>query len=169
MSDALPKPYVVLVCTANTCRSPMAHRLLEHALAREPEPLRSLRVQSAGIGAIDGERASRNSAEALRKVGLSLENHRSRKLTPELAANASAIFVMTRSHLRMLNLSFEKLPKAVHLMRDFAPGDEAEIPDPYGQNLAAYESCRDSMVEAIPGILRFLRSQPELFAPGTTA
>lgn len=160
MSEAPAQPYVVLVCTGNTCRSPMAQKLLEHALAKESEPLKSLKVLSAGIGAIDGERASRNSVEALRKVGLSLENHSSRRMTEGLARNAFAIFAMTRSHLRMLDLSFDHLPKHVHLMREFAAeAGEPEIPDPYGGNLAAYEACRDSMVETIPGIVRFLREE----------
>lgn len=158
MSD-LPQPYVLFVCTANTCRSPMAQRLLEHALAREEEPLKSLKVLSAGIGAINGEPPSRNSVEALRKVGLHLDGHTSRLVTPEMIRRAAAVFVMTRSHLRMLGLSFDPLPPHVYLMRAFTEGDEEEIPDPFGQSLPAYEACRDSMVEAIPGILRFLKAQ----------
>ena len=46
------------------------------------------------------------------------------------------------------------------LMREFAPGGAGEIPDPYGCGLAQYEECRDAMIEAIPGILRFLRELP---------
>ena len=60
---------IVAVCTANICRSPMAAALLQHALAARPEPLRSLRVVSAGVAARSGDLVSENSVLALRKVG----------------------------------------------------------------------------------------------------
>ena len=51
---------ILIVCTANICRSPMGEGLLRHALAAEPEPLRSLKVLSAGVAARDGEPVSEN-------------------------------------------------------------------------------------------------------------
>ena len=43
-------------------------------------------------------------------------------------------------------------------MRDLIDGDvDREIPDPFGGPLPAYEASRDSMVEAIPSIVQFLR------------
>ena len=70
------------------------------------------------------------------------------------------LFGMTASHLRALRSQFERLPPHMLLMREFAPGGAGEIPDPYGCGLAQYEECRDAMIEAIPGILRFLRELP---------
>jgi protein-tyrosine-phosphatase len=57
--------FVTCVCTANVCRSPMAEALLRHALAAEPEPLKSLQVVSAGVSAWDGYPITENSAAAL--------------------------------------------------------------------------------------------------------
>ena len=48
---------LVVVCTGNTCRSPMAAQLLRHALAAEEEPLKSLEVVSAGVSAFAGDSA----------------------------------------------------------------------------------------------------------------
>jgi protein-tyrosine phosphatase len=46
----------------------------------------------------------------------------------------------------------------VHLYREFIPGvEDPVISDPFGGPLAEYEACRDSMVEAVPHILAWLR------------
>lgn len=134
----------------------MAEKLLEHALAAEEEPLRSLKVASAGIAACNGESASPNSHKALQKVGLSLAGHVSQPVSRELLDRSLAIFGMTESHRALLTYHFDPLPQHVYLMREFL-NDHHEIPDPYGMNLDEYEACRDSMVEAIPSIIRFLK------------
>ncbi len=150
---------IVTVCTANICRSPMAGALLAHALKAQPEPLRSLDVISAGVAARQGEKVSANSVQALKKVGLDISGHVSRPLTEELVHRALVILVMTESHRAMINLTFEPPPANVHLFREFMPGSaEREIPDPFGGPLKHYEACRDEMVEAIPGLIDFLRS-----------
>jgi protein-tyrosine-phosphatase len=155
----MPAPkLIVTVCTANVCRSPMAEALLRHALAAEPEPLRSCEVVSAGVAARGGERASVNSLEALAKVGLRIDGHRSRVLTPELAARADLILCMTESHRAVIGLALDPMPENVFLWREFMPGvANREIADPYGGPLAEYAACRDEMVEAVPSILAYLR------------
>ena len=153
-----PRP-IIFVCTANICRSPMAEALFQHALAAEPEPFRSIAVASAGVSAVDGQPASPNSVEAMRKVGLNLADHRSRHLTQVLLDEALAVLCMTESHLDIIRLQYRKIPERVHLMREFMTDTrDHEIPDPFGGNLRTYESCRDSMVEAIPSLLKFVRS-----------
>lgn len=151
---------VLVVCTANICRSPMAAGLLQHALAAEPEPLRSLKVESAGVVARSGERVSENSVIALRKVGIDISQHVSRPLTQEMLNRAVAVICMTESHRAMIQLQAEPPPQHVYLFREFMPskGDK-EIPDPFGGPLRIYELCRDEMVEAIPSLVDFLRTR----------
>jgi protein-tyrosine phosphatase len=154
-----PSKPIIFVCTANICRSPMAAELLRHALDAEPEPHRSIPVTSAGVSAVDGQPASPNSVEAMRKVGLSLSDHRSRHLTQTILNDALAVFCMTESHRDIMNVQYRELPKRIHLMREFMTDtSDHEIPDPFGGNLRTYESCRDSMVEAIPSLLKFIRT-----------
>ena len=62
----------------------MAAALLQHALSAQPEPLRSLKVTSAGVSARRGEAVSENSVIALKKVGIDLSKHVSQPLTQEL-------------------------------------------------------------------------------------
>jgi protein-tyrosine phosphatase len=156
---------ILFVCTANICRSPMAQRLMAHALHAEPPPLKHLLVVSAGISAYGGDPVSPNSQRVLEPVGLDLSDHLSQRLTQDLVDRSFAIFCMTSMHKVLVESQFENIGH-LYLMREFMPdGVDKEIPDPYGQDRAAYEFTRDSMVEAIPSILRFLRQEFRVPAP----
>ena len=157
----MPAPGKILtVCTANICRSPMAAALLQHALAAQPEPLRSLKVASAGVAARSGDKVSENSVLALKKVGLDIANYVSRPLTQEMLNEAEMILCMTESHRAMIRFQAEPAPKNIFLFREFMPqrGDK-EIADPYGGPLKIYEAARDEMVEAIPSLVEFIKTQ----------
>lgn len=137
----------------------MAAALLQHALAAQPEPLRSLRVISAGVAARGGEQVSENSVLALRKVGLDIASHRSRALTQEMLDDAVAVLCMTESHRSMIQLQAEPAPANLFLFRQFLPGTgDKEIGDPFGGPLRLYEAVRDEMVESIPSLVAHLKT-----------
>lgn len=149
---------ILCVCTGNICRSPMAEALLRHALAAEDGPAKDLTVVSAGLSAASGQPASENAVRALRSVSLDLTNHRSQPVTPTLLDHALAVFGMTESHRMLLEFEYGPLKAPVFLFREFLPeGSETQVPDPYGSSLAAYEATRDSLVEAVPSLLTWLR------------
>lgn len=138
----------------------MAEKLLQHALNAEGGPLDQLEVISAGVAAGYGDPASENSVAALKKVKLDLSHHKSQPLTDELIDKAFAIFGMTDSHLDILRHYYQKLPGRVHLMREFmGEGEDGQIPDPIGQDFDAYCACRDSMIEAIPSVVNYLKTE----------
>jgi protein-tyrosine-phosphatase len=157
----MPAPgKIITVCTANICRSPMAAALLQHALAAQPEPLRSLQVVSAGVAARGGDKVSENSVVALKKVGLDIANYVSQPLTQQMLNEAVMVLCMTESHRAMIRFQADPAPKNIYLFREFMPqrGDK-EIADPYGGPLKVYEAARDEMVEAIPSLLEFIKTQ----------
>lgn len=89
---------ILVVCTANVCRSPVVERLLQQRLDEHGRPAV---VTSAGVhgGLLAPHHDTVRAAAA---SGVSLEGHESRRLTPELLATdgADLVVAMTREHLR---------------------------------------------------------------------
>jgi len=138
----------------------MGAALLRHALAAEPEPLRSLPVISAGVSARGGEPMTPHSITALKKAGIDASRHASRALTQEMLDHAVLVLCMTESHRDLIEATAHPVPPHLHLFREFMPpGASPEIPDPYGGPLSSYELSRDEMVEAIPSLVAFLKTQ----------
>jgi protein-tyrosine-phosphatase len=133
---------LLLVCTGNTCRSPLAEAILRREL--EARGVTGVTVSSAGTGAWDGVPASEGSYLVGLEHGLDLSNHRARLLTRELVEEADLILTMGRSHVARA----EVLGGAgrTQLLGEFAgrDGPSAEVRDPFGGELEQYrEAYRD--------------------------
>ena len=136
----------------------MAEALLRAALTKRGEGLGHLRVASCGLAAAAGEPASPHSVKAMARIGLDIEAHRSRLLTPADLDRSLVVFGMTETHLAAIRQRFADLPEHLLLLRDALPeGADRNIPDPFGGGYRDYEECRDAMVEAIPSILAYLQ------------
>jgi protein-tyrosine phosphatase len=138
----------------------MGAALLRHALAAEAPPLRNLRVISAGVSARRGEPMTDYSIAALKKVGIEAGDHTSQPLTQELLDKAIVVLCMTESHRATIQAIADPEPRNLKLFREFMKSPkQLEIADPYGGTYAGYEISRDEMVEAIPSIVQFLKTQ----------
>ncbi len=87
---------LLVLCTANICRSPMAERFLRQAAAD-----RGVEAAVTSAGLLDGGRgASPGSVNALAGYGLDLHDHRSRRLTADLVDQADLVVGMEVRHVR---------------------------------------------------------------------
>jgi protein-tyrosine phosphatase len=97
---AAPVRRVLVVCTANVCRSPVAERALAREWAAVGVPVD---VRSAGVsgGRLD---VHRSTLEAAGFAHLDLSDHRSRALTPDMVdtEGADLIIGMTRDHVHTI-------------------------------------------------------------------
>ncbi len=163
MADRVP--LISCICTGNSCRSPMAEKLLQHALDAEDHPWSSFRVISAGISAPKGAPATSHAISALKKVGLDLSDHKSNRVTKKLIDDSIIVLCMTEFHRQSIWNLFPQSKIPIQLFRGYIPSPKKqEIPDPFGSNLSIYESCRDSIVEAIPYIIQYFKNsyKPEI-------
>ncbi len=117
------------------------------------------RVVSAGVGALDGQRASDHAVTACRALGLDISQHRSQHLTARLVAEADYIFGMTHSHVDAIMLLYPQAAEKTFLLREFdetLDAYENDISDPIGGSYEVYCNCRDQIEQGIASMLKFI-------------
>ena len=165
---------VLIVCTGNICRSPMAELMLRAHLG---ERGMDARVHSAGL-LHAGAPAADPAVTELGTRRLDLSSHRSRRLARELVAGADLVVGMERRHVReAVELDPSAWPKAFTLKDVVCRGEAAggrqdgedvaawlerigagrsrddlagappddTVADPIGQPASVYRACADEL------------------------
>ena len=88
---------ILVVCTGNVCRSPMAEGLLWAALQRRFGDA-SPEIASAGTAGWEGSEPMPGSVEAARELGVDISGHRGRRLTTMMAEDADLLLCMATAH-----------------------------------------------------------------------
>ncbi len=145
---------VLLVCTGNTCRSPMAEALLRKMAADLQIPLE---VQSAGTSALPGSPATSEAVQACRERGLDLASHQSRPLRQSTALESDLVLTMTARHKESVLTRTPALKGKVFLVSEFADGSIRDIEDPIGQSLEVYRKVLGQLEEYLGKTLPKLR------------
>lgn len=152
-SVAASGPSVLLVCTANICRSPMAEAVLKSLGVFG-------QVRSAGVHAGPrGVSVDARAARALQRRGYALERRWRSSALPAAAElqRYDLVLAMEQEHLLALR---ERCPDGPHprLFLDFAPGLAGqEVPDPYFGSEQGFELVLDLLEQGAAGLRDALR------------
>lgn len=137
----------IVVCTGNTCRSPMGEAILRRMLAERLEcsdellPSKGITVRSAGIAAMPGGLPSQQSVDVMQEMNIDITRHASQPVTDQLARHADIILTMTNGHRNAIVSQWPELAVRTHL---FSNGN-TDISDPIGQSQSVYAGCAEQM------------------------
>jgi protein-tyrosine-phosphatase len=87
---------ILLVCTGNICRSPMAEAFLR--LELQQRGIDGVRVESSGLSGWEGSGATPEAVEAVAEYGVDISGHGARRLTGDMAEQADLIVAMSAEH-----------------------------------------------------------------------
>jgi protein-tyrosine phosphatase len=126
---------IVIVCTANICRSPMGQGLLA---ALQP----GLEVSSAGLHAVDGLPPDPVAVAMLHEQGIEIAGHRSRRLSIATVAQADLILTMEQAQKLYIERRYRQAHGKVFAMA------KADIADPYRRSLDDYARAVGQLTKA---------------------
>lgn len=140
---------IIVVCTGNICRSPIAEALLR------ARAMHVMEVCSAGTHAVVGAPADPLAVQVAREHGLDLETHRGQQATLPLLTAMDLILTLNQSHSDWLNRSYPQLRGRVHKLLKWR--QNADIADPYRKPEAAFERAFDEIEMGVEDWLPRLR------------
>ncbi|MEZ6087764.1 MAG: Sua5/YciO/YrdC/YwlC family protein [Pirellulaceae bacterium] len=139
------RPSIMLVCTGNTCRSPMAEALLKRRIEEKfgnlPAAAIMPTVASVGLAAMPGDPATPQAIDVMRQRGLDISAHESQPFGEQIIRSADLILTMTRSHRNAILARWPEAQDRVFTVRR----DGGDISDPVGSPVEIYNACADQI------------------------
>lgn len=133
--------HILVICTGNVCRSPLAAAMLRRALP-------GANVTSAGLAAPAGREADATVCALAQAEGLDLAEHRARQATPQMLRDAELILVMSEGQRHEVGrLEPSALGKTL-LIGHWMDG-EREIPDPFRRDESVHRDVKARLARAV--------------------
>jgi protein-tyrosine phosphatase len=131
--------HILVVCTANMCRSPAAQLILLDCLQGLP-----VRVDSAGTAAQNNFDADAGMVSSMLSRGYQgILDHRSKMLLPSHLMSYDLILCMENTHIKFAEAMQVNAKGKVKLLGHWSNAEE--VPDPVGRSKIFYEQAIDQM------------------------
>jgi len=138
-SGRIPRKRVLLVCTGNSCRSPMAAGLMQEEL-RHRNLEREIEIATCGILARDGGSATAEAIYVMKNREIDISAHRSRCCRREDVLDADLILAMSKEHYDFLVGLVPNIQNKIKVL---------EINDPIGLGIPVYEEVVKKLEETL--------------------
>ncbi len=126
---------ILIICTGNTCRSPMAEGIVKDII--EKKGLSSqISVESMGFGAYEGQSPTRNAVEVMKEIGIDISKHKSKRVMLQDLVKADIYYVMTPSHKHIICDAMPELEDRIRIL---------DVCDPFSGNMDIYRESRDKI------------------------
>ena len=141
-------PNILIICTANICRSPLVEAIVQDRLAKSGKT--DWIVSSAGTWAEWERGAARYSIQLAQEQGLDITQHQARMITGEIAQEADLILCMTANHKESIQIdpSLRSAAGKVYLLSEMV-GRSYDIVDPYGGPFEGYVTMNKEVNQLI--------------------
>ncbi len=134
--------HILVVCTGNICRSPVAAAMLRQRL-----PGRD--ISSAGLGALVGSDVEPRARALAEADGVEVGTHKARQLDTDLLSQADLILVMSDGQRREIGKQWpEMLGKTLRFGQWLDGGEGRDIPDPYRKSSEVFEHVHRLLAQA---------------------
>ncbi|MBA3364034.1 MAG: low molecular weight phosphatase family protein [Actinobacteria bacterium] len=176
---------ILVVCTGNICRSPMAEGFLRAAFVErlgEAAPV----ITSAGTAGWDGSGAMIESIRSAEERGADIRTHLARRLTPEMLDEADLVVCMAADHreaivaarpdveaktftikglVRLMEASpsgglLDARLAAAAAARDGSSPPDEDIRDPLGDPIDGYREVADELHDLAGRLVAALTEDP---------
>jgi protein-tyrosine phosphatase len=127
---------VLFVCTGNQYRSPIAAEVFRSQLVQDGRAA-EWTVNSAGTWTSSGQHPPQEALELARSHGVTIDGHKTRRLTANMLAESDLVVVMEAGHKESIKADFPFAREKVHLLSQVVEGITYDIPDPATANREA--------------------------------
>jgi protein-tyrosine phosphatase len=134
---------VLVVCTGNVCRSPIAEGMLRAAFVERLGD-KAPGVVSAGTMGWEGSGADPNSIAAAAERGIDISEHVARALSPLELRSADLVLAMSSEHADAVRRSDPAVAGRTFTLKELVRLVEA-LPEPAGEDLPARVGAADAL------------------------
>jgi protein-tyrosine phosphatase len=124
--------HILMVCTGNICRSPIAQYLLQAQIKAQ-----HTKVRSAGLKALEGHPADPQAVILMKHRGFDLSTHRGKQLTHRMLQEVPLILVMETTQRLALEATAPWTRGKIYTLGYW---EAFEIPDPYRKPPSVFET-----------------------------